>query len=276
MSTGPTQDQQYKPGDVVNGHVLTDQGQWVPTGHAPPVPGQYQGQPGAAGQYQSQPTQPQPHGIQPGADQQGATAQQGLKPTKPLWKRWWFILIAAIVLIVVFSNLASGGEDPGDERDPAAIDEPVEEALSEEAAAAEAEAAAQAEKDAAEAAEKAAEEAAAAEAAAAEAAAEEAARGTLSQQNAFSKAVDYLAFAAFSRSGLIHQLEFEGFPTADAEFAVARLETSSGVDWNTQAAEKAADYLSFSSFSRSGLIDQLLFEGFTPEQAEFGVSQTGL
>jgi len=30
------------------------------------------------------------------------------------------------------------------------------------------------------------------------------------------------------------------------------------------------------SFSRSGLIDQLLFEGFTPEQAKYGVSQTGL
>ena len=30
------------------------------------------------------------------------------------------------------------------------------------------------------------------------------------------------------------------------------------------------------SFSRSGLIEQLIFEGFTPEQAEYGVSQTGL
>jgi hypothetical protein len=30
------------------------------------------------------------------------------------------------------------------------------------------------------------------------------------------------------------------------------------------------------SFSRSGLVDQLLFEGFTPEQAEYGASTTGL
>lgn len=29
-------------------------------------------------------------------------------------------------------------------------------------------------------------------------------------------------------------------------------------------------------FSRVGLIDQLLFEGFTQEQAEYGVSTTGL
>lgn len=28
---------QYKPGDVVNGHVLTEEGQWVPVG-APPTP----------------------------------------------------------------------------------------------------------------------------------------------------------------------------------------------------------------------------------------------
>jgi hypothetical protein len=29
-------------------------------------------------------------------------------------------------------------------------------------------------------------------------------------------------------------------------------------------------------FSRSGLIDQLEYEGFTPEQALYGVDQTGL
>ena len=280
MSTGPTQGQQYKPGDVVNGHVLTDQGQWVPTGHVPPAPGQYQGQP----------TQLQPHGTQPGRDQHGATAQQGPKPTKPLWKRWWFILIGAIVLIVVFANLASGGGDPGDEKDPAAIAEPVEEALSEEdAAAAEAEAAARAEKDAAEAAEEAAaaeaaaaEEAAAAQEAAAAAAAAEAARGTVSQQNAYESAKSYLSWKGFSRAGLLSQLSSEygeAFPLADAEFAIARLEAEGGVDWNAEAAEAAKSYLEWKAFSRQGLIDQLSSEygeQFTPEQAEYGVSQTGL
>jgi hypothetical protein len=48
------------------------------------------------------------------------------------------------------------------------------------------------------------------------------------------------------------------------------------VDWNEQAAKKAKDYLEYTSFSRSGLVDQLLHEGYTPEQAEYGVSQTGL
>lgn len=96
--------------------------------------------------------------------------------------------------------------------------------------------------------------------------------GTISQRNARGKATDYLEFSAFSRSGLIKQLEFEKFSTEDSTWAVDRIT----VDWNEQAAKKAKDYLEYSSFSRSSLVDQLIFEGYTPEQAEFGVSTTGL
>lgn len=85
-------------------------------------------------------------------------------------------------------------------------------------------------------------------------------------------AADYLDYTAFSRTGLIGQLEFEGYSTADATWAVDRVE----VDWNEQAAKSAADYLDYTSFSRQGLIDQLVFEGFTPKQAQYGVGQTGL
>ncbi len=95
---------------------------------------------------------------------------------------------------------------------------------------------------------------------------------SVSQQNARQKAADYLDFSAFSRQGLIEQLEFEGFSNADATYGVDAL----SVDWNEQAAKKAADYLEFSSFSRNGLIEQLVFEGFTQAQAEYGVSTTGL
>jgi hypothetical protein len=48
-----------------------------------------------------------------------------------------------------------------------------------------------------------------------------------------------------------------------------------GADWNEQAAKAAEDYLSFTSFSRSGLIDQLEYDGFTHAQAEYGASQAG-
>lgn len=97
-------------------------------------------------------------------------------------------------------------------------------------------------------------------------------RGTVSQQNAVRKAASYLDYTAFSRTGLIHQLEFEKYSTDDATWAVDRVT----VDWNAQAAKKAKSYLEYTSFSRSGLVDQLLFEGFTPEQAEYGASTTGL
>jgi hypothetical protein len=48
------------------------------------------------------------------------------------------------------------------------------------------------------------------------------------------------------------------------------------VDWNEQAEKSAKSYLDSSSFSRQGLIDQLLFEGFTQAQATYGVGTTGL
>ncbi|MDR7083570.1 TM2 domain-containing membrane protein YozV [Arthrobacter ginsengisoli] len=132
----------------------------------------------------------------------------------------------------------------------------------------ESDAAAKAKADA-DAAAKAAADAAAKAAAEAEAAAK---RGTISQQNALRKAADYLEYTAFSRTGLIGQLEFEKYSTNDATWAVDRVT----VDWNQQAAKKAKSYLEYSSFSRSGLVDQLLFEGYTSAQAEYGVSQTGL
>ena len=95
---------------------------------------------------------------------------------------------------------------------------------------------------------------------------------TRAEENAIGSAESYLGFTAFSRSGLIDQLEFEGFTKAQATLAVDYLD----VDWNRQAALSAEQYLEFSSFSRSGLIDQLVFEGFTQSQATYGVDKTGL
>ncbi|MDJ0361919.1 Ltp family lipoprotein [Rhodococcus sp. H29-C3] len=47
-------------------------------------------------------------------------------------------------------------------------------------------------------------------------------------------------------------------------------------DWNEQAALSAQYYLDYTAFSRQGPVDQLIYEGFTPEQAQYGVNQTGL
>ncbi|WP_330475821.1 Ltp family lipoprotein [Terrabacter sp. C0L_2] len=115
--------------------------------------------------------------------------------------------------------------------------------------------------------------AAAAKAAAAKAAAEEAANAmTVSQEQAVSKAESYLEFTAFSRKGLIKQLQYEQFSKADATFAVDHI----SVNWNEQAAKKAQSYLDMMAFSRGSLINQLTFEGFTSAQAKYGVKSVGL
>lgn len=95
---------------------------------------------------------------------------------------------------------------------------------------------------------------------------------TNSQIQATRSATSYLKYMAFSRSGLIKQLEYEGFSNADATHGVDR----QNADWNAQSAKMAASYLKTSPFSRSGLISQLVYEGFTQSQAEYGVNAVGL
>ena len=94
---------------------------------------------------------------------------------------------------------------------------------------------------------------------------------TLGQKNALAKAHSYLEFTAFSYSGLIEQLQYEGFTPEESTFAA----DNCGADWNEQAAKKAQSYMEHQSFSRDGLIDQLLYEGFSQEQAEHGAASVG-
>ena len=95
---------------------------------------------------------------------------------------------------------------------------------------------------------------------------------TASEANARQSAEDYLKISAFSRSGLIKQLTFEGYPAKDAAYGV----DANHINYNVQAAKSAKSYLELTTFSHSGLVQQLEFEGFTPSQAEYGVSQAGL
>ncbi len=91
---------------------------------------------------------------------------------------------------------------------------------------------------------------------------------TVSQSNARKKGASYLKYSAFSRSGLIKQLEFEDYTNDDATYGA----DAQKADWNAQAVIKGASYLKTSSFSRSGLVKQLVFEGFTDTESEFGVA----
>lgn len=95
---------------------------------------------------------------------------------------------------------------------------------------------------------------------------------TASQKNAIRQADSYLSMMAFSRSGLIEQLEFEGYSKEDATFAVDNVE----VDWREQAVKSAENYNELMPMSRQGLIDQLVFEGHSREDADYAVGQIGL
>lgn len=95
---------------------------------------------------------------------------------------------------------------------------------------------------------------------------------TPGQKNALAKAGSYLEFQAFSRAGLIKQLQFDKFSADDATYAVDHVT----VDWMEQAVKKGKSYLEFQAFSHDGLVKQLVFDGFTPEQAEHGATGAGV
>ncbi|MDQ0820731.1 flagellar basal body rod protein FlgB [Arthrobacter sp. V4I6] len=92
---------------------------------------------------------------------------------------------------------------------------------------------------------------------------------TISQRNALETAARYLEYSAFSRSGLIRQLEYEKYSTADATWAVDRVT----VNWKEQAAKAAKNYLEYSAFSRVGLIRQLEFEKYSTADATWAVDR---
>jgi len=101
---------------------------------------------------------------------------------------------------------------------------------------------------------------------------EKKAKLTVSQENAIQAAKDYLDYTAFSKSGLIAQLEYEKYSKEDAAFAVEQLK----VDWREQAVLCAQAYMDYTSFSRAGLIDQLLYEGHSQADSEYAATQVGL
>jgi len=208
--------------------------------------------PSSASTMSSQPPSDTARGL---AHHETATAE------KPFDTRWWFITIAVIVVLGVLSSLA-GGDDEGDSG--ASSVEQSEPAPSDQGDA-------EADNDTSPRQTEPEPESAEADESEAEESEPERSDETTGQANARESAESYLRFSAFSRTGLIDQLEFEGYSTDDATYAVDAVQA----DWNEQALRSAQSYLDFSAFSRTGLIDQLEFEGFTTEEATFGVDQVG-
>ena len=150
------------------------------------------------------------------------------KQKKSIFKRWWFWVIAIVIVLSIITSQGGGDDrkevagndianqvesnnedntelaqetkevqEPERTEEPQEVGEPVEPVVTD----------------------------------------EEETTGTLSQKNAVRKAKDYLSIMAFSKSGLIEQLEFEGFSNEDATYAVNQVD----VDWKEQAVKKAED-----------------------------------
>ena len=79
------------------------------------------------------------------------------------------------------------------------------------------------------------------------------------KEGALNKAKSYLNSSAFSYTGLIEQLEYEGFSNSEATYGA----DNCGANWKDQALKKAKSYLTSSAFSESGLQEQLEYEGIT-------------
>lgn len=92
-------------------------------------------------------------------------------------------------------------------------------------------------------------------------------------KQAYDKGLRYLDSSDFSKQGLIEQLEYEQFPTDCCIQAVEAIEQDGNVDWQVEAINKANSYLSHSSFSKQELIEQLEYEKFTEEEANYAVEQ---
>ena len=171
-----------------------------------------------------------------GAESPAAPAGADTSPKKPWFRKWWGIgLIAFGALVILTAAFGGGSTDTAsvaDESVAAAEQTPGD--TTDEAAPVE----------------------------------EPKEELTVAQENAVRQAENYLGTSAFSKKGLIEQLEFEGYSKADAKFAVNYID----VDWDEQAALKAEEYLDTSAFSKQGLIEQLEFEGFTTAQAKFAVN----
>ena len=201
----------------------------------------------------------------PDARAQAAADKAYRKATRPWFKKKRFLIPMILVALMIISSIANGGN-----KDSAALEPAGAAATSAPTASAEPTVdpavKAKAEADAKKAADAEAKAQAKADAEAA------ALLGTPGQANAKKSAESYLDFKGFSRSGLIKQLVYEKFSTADATWAVDHVD----VDWNEQAAKSAQSYLDFKGFSHAGLVQQLVYEGFTPAQAEHGTKAAGL
>ena len=102
---------------------------------------------------------------------------------------------------------------------------------------------------------------------------------TVSQQNAVNAAKNYLSISGFSKQGLIDQLSSSAGDKYSVHDATVAVDSLHDVDWDAEAVKTAKEYMSTSSFSCSGLIDQLSSSAgsqYTAAQAKYAATKVGL
>lgn len=95
---------------------------------------------------------------------------------------------------------------------------------------------------------------------------------TESQQKALDRAKEYLSNLPLSHDGMVTQLEFDGYSSADATYAA----DNCGANWNEQAARMANQLLTTGSYTRATMIEELKSNGFTDDQAAYGADAAKL
>ena len=86
-------------------------------------------------------------------------------------------------------------------------------------------------------------------------------------QEAMKTAKTYLGYIDYSYSGLVNQLELEGYSNTDAVKAVEML----GIDWNEQALKCANAYIVKSKMTKKEVKKQMKADGFTDSQIEYAI-----
>lgn len=85
------------------------------------------------------------------------------------------------------------------------------------------------------------------------------------------------ASTLISQDELYYCLVQDGFSKEQVEYGLSKYagrfaDIGGEVNWNRLAVERAAVFLLHAPYSRKGLVEQLVFDGFSPDQAEFGVA----
>lgn len=88
------------------------------------------------------------------------------------------------------------------------------------------------------------------------------------KRNAVAMAEDYLNFIAFSKKSLKNNQNLK-----DLMRLTPNMLQKIDVNWREQAVRMAGEYLDYMNFSKQGLIDQLIFEGFSREDVTYAAEQ---